>query len=82
MGVRLIEALAEGAGEHAEGPEHWAPEVARRFGLPTAAGLDQATFYADLAGPHGRCHVRVCAATACFAAQAGRHLPAIQGVLG
>ncbi|MFI9847027.1 NAD(P)H-dependent oxidoreductase subunit E [Nonomuraea sp. NPDC051941] len=81
-GVRLIEALSEGAEEHEGGPERWAPEVARRFGLPAAAGLGPATFYADLAVPRGRRHVRVCAATACFAAQAGRHLPAIQDVLG
>ncbi|MEU6717461.1 NAD(P)H-dependent oxidoreductase subunit E [Nonomuraea sp. NPDC046802] len=81
-GVHLIEALSEGAEEHVEGPESWAPEVARRFGLPAAAGLGPATFYADLAVPHGRRHVRVCAATACFAAQGGRHLPAIQDVLG
>ncbi|WP_346106192.1 NAD(P)H-dependent oxidoreductase subunit E [Nonomuraea maheshkhaliensis] len=81
-GARLIEALAAGAAEHAEGPESWAPEEARRFGLPAAAGLGPATFYADLALPHGRRHVRVCTATACFAAQAGRHLPAIEDVLG
>ncbi|MEQ4724323.1 NAD(P)H-dependent oxidoreductase subunit E [Nonomuraea sp. B19D2] len=81
-GVRLIDALAESAAEHAEKPESWAPEVARRFRLPAAAGLGPATFYADLAVPHGRRHVRVCAATACFAAQGGRHLPAIQDVLG
>jgi formate dehydrogenase iron-sulfur subunit len=56
--------------------------VARRFGLPAAAGLGPATFYADLALPHGRRHVRVCGATACFAAQSGAHLPAIEGVLG
>lgn len=56
--------------------------MARRFGLPAAAGLGPATFYADLEVPHGRRHVRVCAATACFAAQAGRHLPAIENVLG
>ncbi|MDX3099954.1 NAD(P)H-dependent oxidoreductase subunit E [Nonomuraea angiospora] len=81
-GARLIEALAGDAEEQREGPESWAPEVARRFGLPAAAGLGPATFYADLAVPHGRRHVRVCAATACFAAQAGRQLPAIQDVLG
>ncbi|MGW4961388.1 NAD(P)H-dependent oxidoreductase subunit E [Nonomuraea sp. NPDC004186] len=81
-GARLIEALAEGAEEHGGAPGSWAPEVARRFGLPAAAGLGPASFYADLAVPHGHRHVRVCAATACFAAQAGRHLPAIQDVLG
>ncbi|QFY10202.1 protein disulfide oxidoreductase [Nonomuraea phyllanthi] len=78
----MIEALAEAASEQAEGPEGWAPEVAGRFGLPAAAGLGPATFYADLATPHGARQVRVCTATACFAAQAGRHLPAIEDALG
>ncbi|WP_264372973.1 NAD(P)H-dependent oxidoreductase subunit E, partial [Nonomuraea phyllanthi] len=76
-----MEALAEAASEQAEGPEGWAPEVAGRFGLPAAAGLGPATFYADLATPHGARQVRVCTATACFAAQAGRHLPAIEDAL-
>ncbi|MGV9382271.1 hypothetical protein ACWDRB_41120 [Nonomuraea sp. NPDC003707] len=35
----------------------------RRVGLPAEAGLGPATFYADLAVPHERRHVRVCAAT-------------------
>ncbi|MEO3875997.1 hypothetical protein ABGB18_45115 [Nonomuraea sp. B12E4] len=63
-------------------PECGAPKVARRFGLTAAAGLGPPAFYPDLAAPRGRRHVRVCGATACFAAQVGRHLPAIEDILG
>lgn len=41
-----------------------------------------ATFYADLAAPHGRRHVRVCTAAACFAARAGRHVREVEDALG
>ncbi|GAA3235734.1 NAD(P)H-dependent oxidoreductase subunit E [Nonomuraea helvata] len=81
-GGRLVEALAQAASETLSGPEAWAPEIARRFGLPAAAGLGPASFYADLATGHGRRHVRVCTATACFAAQGNRHLPEIERALG
>lgn len=81
-GVRLLDALTEAAAT-ARGPAgSWAPEVAGRFGLPAAAGLGPATFYADLAAPHGRRHVRVCTAAACFAAQAGRHVREVEETLG
>lgn len=66
----------------AEGPEAWAPEVAAAAGLPAAAGLGPATFFADLAAPRGERHVRVCTATACFAARGGQHLAEVEGVLG
>lgn len=81
-GVGLIEHLAEAAGSTAGGPEVWAPGVATRLGLPAAAGLGPATFFADLAGGHGRRRVRVCAAAACFAARLGRHLPEAEDALG
>ncbi|MEV1243417.1 NAD(P)H-dependent oxidoreductase subunit E [Nonomuraea sp. NPDC049750] len=81
-GVRLLESLSEAA-KAGRGPaEAWAPEVAERFGLPAASGLGPATFYADLAAPHGHRHVRICTAAACFAARAGRHLSEVEGVLG
>ncbi|MFF5213605.1 NAD(P)H-dependent oxidoreductase subunit E, partial [Streptosporangium sp. NPDC000396] len=76
------ESLAEAAAGSVDGPRAWAPGVARRLGLPAAAGLGPATFYADLAAPHGRRHVRVCAAAACFAARAGRHLAEVESALG
>ncbi|MGW0885474.1 NAD(P)H-dependent oxidoreductase subunit E [Streptomyces sp. NPDC002671] len=81
-GDRLIEALAEARAGRTDGPEVWAPPVAARFGLPAAAALGPAAYYADLAAPHGRRHVRVCSATACFAAQAGRHLTHVEHELG
>ncbi|MFF8843367.1 NAD(P)H-dependent oxidoreductase subunit E [Streptomyces sp. NPDC015127] len=73
-GDGLIEALARARTATAESPEAWAPALAADMGLPAAATLGPASYYADLAAPHGRRHVRVCTATACFAAQAGRHL--------
>ncbi|NGO43660.1 NAD(P)H-dependent oxidoreductase subunit E [Streptomyces ureilyticus] len=81
-GDRLTESLVEARAGTGDGPESWAPSVAARVGLPAAAALGPATYYADLATPHGRRHVRVCAATACFAARAGRHLAEVEHELG
>ncbi|MEU5613881.1 NAD(P)H-dependent oxidoreductase subunit E [Streptomyces sparsogenes] len=81
-GDRLIQSLAEARADTADGPEVWAPAVAAGFGLPAAAALGPAGYYADLAAPHGRRHVRVCAGTACFAARAGRHLTEVADELG
>ncbi len=78
-GVTLIAALEEAA---AGAPEQAAPAVAERFGLPAAAALGPATYYADLSRPHGRRHVRVCEAAACFAARRGRHLADVEAALG
>ncbi|MEV8626354.1 NADH-ubiquinone oxidoreductase-F iron-sulfur binding region domain-containing protein [Streptomyces sp. NPDC051079] len=66
----------------AEGPEEWAPQAAEAALLPAAAGLGPATFFADLAAPRGERHVRVCTATACFAARGGRHLAEVEQALG
>lgn len=81
-GDQLIVSLAEARAGTADSPEVWAPAVAARIGLPAAAALGPARYYADLAAPHGRRHVRVCDATACFAAQAGRHLTDVEHKLG
>jgi NADH:ubiquinone oxidoreductase subunit F (NADH-binding)/NADH:ubiquinone oxidoreductase subunit E len=81
-GRRLIESLAEARAKTADSPETWAPAVAADTSLPAAAALGPAGYYADLAAPHGRRHVRVCAATACFAAQAGQHLTEVEHELG
>lgn len=81
-GDELIESLAQARAATSDGPEVWAPSTAARAGLPGAAGLGPAAYYADLAAPHGRRHVRVCAATACFAAQCGRHLVDVANELG
>ncbi|AVZ76741.1 protein disulfide oxidoreductase [Streptomyces lunaelactis] len=81
-GDRLIGSLAEARAGTADSPEVWAPAVATGIGLPAAAALGPARYYADLAAPHGRRHVRVCAATACFAAQAGRHHTNVERELG
>lgn len=59
-----------------------APAAAERLGLPAAAGLGPATFYADLAAPHAARHVRVCNAAACFSASAGTHLSEVESALG
>ncbi len=81
-GVRLLEALADASDRTKDDPRSWAPDVARRFGLPAAAGLGPATYYADLATPHAPRHVRVCAAAACFAARAGHHLAEVENAVG
>lgn len=57
-------------------------EVARRLGLPAAAAEGPGTFFADFSAPRGLRHVRVCGATACFAATGGQHLADLSGVLG
>lgn len=82
-GGRLLDALAEVRAGTADDPGAWAPAVAaERFGLPAAAGLGPSSYYADLAAPHGRRHVRVCAAAACFAARGGKHLGEVERELG
>ncbi|MEU9125006.1 NAD(P)H-dependent oxidoreductase subunit E [Streptomyces sp. NPDC048506] len=81
-GDRLIGSLAKARAETADGPGVWAPAAAARFGLPGAAALGPASYYADLAAPHRDRHIRVCTATACFAAQAGRHLADVEDELG
>ncbi|MGW0607688.1 NAD(P)H-dependent oxidoreductase subunit E [Streptomyces sp. NPDC002640] len=81
-GDLLMESLAGARADTADEPASWAPAVAAHVGLPAAAGLGPATYYADLAAPRGRRHVRVCSATACFAARAGRHLDETERELG
>ncbi|GGL58036.1 NADH-ubiquinone oxidoreductase-F iron-sulfur binding region domain-containing protein [Planomonospora parontospora] len=81
-GVRLIASLADAAAASPARPQAWAPAVAAQRGLPAAAGLGPATFYADLAAGRGRRHVRVCTAAACFAARLGGHLPEVEQALG
>ncbi|MET9368827.1 NAD(P)H-dependent oxidoreductase subunit E [Streptomyces griseoflavus] len=81
-GDRLIESLAEARAGTPDGPERWAPAVASRFGLPAAAVLGPASYYADLSAPRGDRHVRVCTATACFAAGGGQHLAEVERELG
>ncbi|MBB5155978.1 NAD(P)H-dependent oxidoreductase subunit E [Saccharopolyspora phatthalungensis] len=64
----------------ADPPQAWSPGV--RLGLLHASGLGPASYFADLAAPHGRRHVRVCTGTACFAARGGRHLGEVERELG
>ncbi|MFF7443022.1 NAD(P)H-dependent oxidoreductase subunit E [Streptomyces sp. NPDC008122] len=81
-GGLLPSALERARAGTAEEPEAWAPRVASDVGLPAATGLGAATYYADLATPRGERHVRVCTATACFAAGGGRHLGQVEEALG
>ncbi|MFJ7175984.1 NAD(P)H-dependent oxidoreductase subunit E [Streptomyces massasporeus] len=81
-GERLVESLTEARVTTGDGPEAWAPAIAARAGLPAAAALGPASYYADLAAPHGDRHVRVCTATACFAASGGEHLAEAERELG
>ncbi|MFE3389932.1 NADH-ubiquinone oxidoreductase-F iron-sulfur binding region domain-containing protein [Streptomyces anulatus] len=81
-GRLLPSALERARSSTAEGPGAWAPQAAAAAGLPAAAGLGPATFFADLAAPRGERHVRVCTATACFAARGGKHLAEIERTLG
>jgi Thioredoxin-like [2Fe-2S] ferredoxin len=81
-GAGLLDTLAERRAGTVDPPGAWSPQVAERLGLPHAARLGPAGYYADLAGPHGRRHVRVCAATACFAARGGQHVSEVERELG
>ncbi|MEV5973141.1 NADH-ubiquinone oxidoreductase-F iron-sulfur binding region domain-containing protein [Streptomyces sp. NPDC051921] len=81
-GGLLPAALERARSGSAEAPSAWAPRAAEAVGLPAAAGLGPATFFADLAAPRGERHVRVCTATACFAARGGRHLAEVERALG
>lgn len=57
-------------------------EIARTLGLPAAAVEGPASFFADFSTPRGARHVRVCAATACFAATGGAHVSEVEAALG
>jgi bidirectional [NiFe] hydrogenase diaphorase subunit len=81
-GDRLITSLAQARSGTADNPHAWAPAVAAGIGLPAAAALRPASYYADLAAPHDRRHIRICTATACFATQTGRHLTDVEHELG
>lgn len=81
-GEGLLDALAEQRAATAGPPRAWSPGIAERLGLPYASGLGPAGYFADLAAPHGRRHVRVCTAMACFAARGGRHLSEVERELG
>lgn len=76
--ARPITALRDELREHQSDPA----AVSRGLGLPAAAGQGPASFFADLSAPHGRRHVRVCGAAACFAASGGQHVAAVEAVLG
>ncbi|MER6216976.1 NAD(P)H-dependent oxidoreductase subunit E [Streptomyces sp. NPDC001674] len=81
-GDRLLDELARARTGNVCDSTNWSPAVAARLGLPAASALGPATFYADLAAPHGRRHVRVCTGAACFAATAGHPLDAVEESLG
>ncbi|MFB6613033.1 NAD(P)H-dependent oxidoreductase subunit E [Streptomyces sp. NPDC056367] len=81
-GDRLLDELSRARTANTCDSASWSPGVATRLGLPAASALGPATFYADLAAPHGRRHVRVCTGAACFAATGGRPLDAVEEELG
>ncbi|WP_420078704.1 NAD(P)H-dependent oxidoreductase subunit E [Streptomyces sp. JL4002] len=81
-GNRLLDDLARARLGSSSDSADWSPAVATPLGLPAAASLGPATFYADLAAPQGRRHVRVCTGAACFAATGGRPLDAVERALG
>ncbi|MFE0332675.1 NADH-ubiquinone oxidoreductase-F iron-sulfur binding region domain-containing protein [Streptomyces sp. NPDC058955] len=74
-----LERARSGTGEE---PGTWAPQVAEAAGLPAAGGRGPPTSSPDRAPPGGARHVRVCTATACFAARGGRHLAEVERALG
>ncbi len=51
-------------------------------GLPEATVYGVSTFYDDLIQPRGRRHVSVCTGTACWAADFGAHVAALEEGLG
>ncbi|QKV90601.1 NAD(P)H-dependent oxidoreductase subunit E [Streptomyces sp. NA02950] len=81
-GDRLMADLADARAGTADPPGTWAPVAGTRVGLSAAAALGPASYFADLATPHGRRHVRVCSAAACFAARSGSHITEVEAGLG
>lgn len=82
VGQQLADDLAQAGTKTADPPSAWAPAVAEHLGLPHAAALGPATYFADLATPHGERHVRVCGGTACFAASGGRSVGDVEREVG
>ncbi|HTY98135.1 MAG TPA: NAD(P)H-dependent oxidoreductase subunit E [Solirubrobacteraceae bacterium] len=77
-----LQVLKEAVEDHGELTDEDRLRAAEASGLPKASVYGVSTFYDDLLQPRGRRHVRVCTGTACFAADADRHVRELEKGLG
>jgi NADH-quinone oxidoreductase subunit F len=74
--------LKEAMDERGEITDEDRRRAAALSGLPEATTYGVSTFYDDLVQPRGRRHVAVCTGTACWAADFGGHVAAVEDGLG
>ncbi|MBM3666511.1 MAG: protein disulfide oxidoreductase [Actinobacteria bacterium] len=77
-----LDVLKDAVADHGELTDDDRRRAARLSGLPEAAVYGISSFYDDLLAPRGRRHVSVCTGTACWAADFGEHVGAVQDALG
>ncbi len=77
-----LDVLKQAVEDHGEVTDEDRRRAASESGLPEAAVYGVSTFYDDLLNPRGERHVRVCTGTACFAADGGAHVEAVQKGFG
>ena len=77
-----LQVLKEAVDDHGELTDEDRLRAAEASGLPVASVYGVSTFYDDLLQPRGRRHLRVCTGTACFAADADRHVGELEEGLG
>jgi NADH:ubiquinone oxidoreductase subunit F (NADH-binding)/NADH:ubiquinone oxidoreductase subunit E len=77
-----LDVLKEAMDERGEVTDEDRRRAAALSGLPEAAVYGVSTFYDDLVQPRGRRHVAVCTGTACWAADFGAHVAAVEEGLG
>ncbi|MEA2400526.1 MAG: NADH-quinone oxidoreductase subunit [Thermoleophilaceae bacterium] len=74
--------LKEAMDERGEITDEDRRRAAALSGLPEATVYGVSTFYDDLVQPRGSRHVSVCTGTACWAADFGEHVAAVESGLG
>lgn len=77
-----LKRLQDASAQHARIDQEDLRAIADDLGRPVAALTGAAGFYADLASPHGRRHVRMCAGTSCFVSAGGQTAPVAEAALG
>jgi NADH:ubiquinone oxidoreductase subunit F (NADH-binding)/NADH:ubiquinone oxidoreductase subunit E len=77
-----LDVLKEAMDERGELTDEDRRRAAAASGLPEATVYGVSTFYDDLVQPRGARHVAVCTGTACWAADFGEHVAAVESGLG
>jgi NADH:ubiquinone oxidoreductase subunit F (NADH-binding)/NADH:ubiquinone oxidoreductase subunit E len=77
-----LDVLKEAMDEHGEITDDDRRRAAAISGLPEATVYGVSSFYDDLVQPRGQRHVAVCTGTACWAADFGEHVAAVESGLG